>query len=300
VATGVALLAATVVLSAVYSRARADLDGSNLVMGLAATIGLLGVAAAAWFLVTDHDRRDDLVAWPGAFGAVAAGLMVAVLMDDSGATGYVAGLVILAFAVGGYLLVRRGAFVVASIFGLLVFYLAILDDLFDATDVGGDNFGVTIGAAMLVFTILVTIGGWFLPRTRVLSAVVAGVIAVVSNAGVLFGLMIAAELARAFGGGFEVDGSPVRAGDFDRYDNDAWWLLVFSMLLVTGWAYLAYATGHVGFPLLMVAMSASVVPLVTMVLAAEHPTWWSVVVGVLGGLALVAAGLRATGRLRLG
>ena len=47
VALGVALLAAAVVLSALWSRMTDDLDRSNFTVGLLATLGLLGVAAAS-------------------------------------------------------------------------------------------------------------------------------------------------------------------------------------------------------------------------------------------------------------
>ena len=70
------------------------------------------------------------------------------------------------------------------------------------------------------------------------------------------------------------------------------------LVLVAVWAYLTYVTGHVGFPLLMAAMCASVIPLVTAVIAVEHPTWWEVVVGAVGGGALVLAGIRARGSRR--
>jgi hypothetical protein len=298
VAVGVALLSATVVMASFYSRVGEDLDGSNFVMGIAGTLGLLGVAVAAHVLVADPTRKSELVAWPGAFGAIGAGLMVAVLMEDHALTGYVAGgLVVALSAAGYYLLVRRGAFVVSTIVGLLAVYLSVFDDLFDAGDLDGDNVGIILGAAVLVFALMVTIAGWFLPETRVLSAVVVGVIAVVSNAGVLAGLAIAATFARAFGG-FDGSGSP--QAELEPYTNDAWFVLAFSLVLVAGWAYLTYVTGHVGFPLLMAAMCASVIPLVTAVLGVEHPTWWEVVVGLLGGGVLLLAGFRAMGPRRTG
>jgi hypothetical protein len=312
VGLGVALLSATVVMSTVYARADGDLDGSNFVLGVAGALGLLGIALGARRLVRDEARASELMAWPGAFGAVAAGLMVGVLMDDHALTGYVAGgLVVALSAAGYYVLVRRGAFVVSTILGLLVVYTSVVDDLFDVTDFfeESDNPGIIVGAVVLVFAGLVTAAGWVLPETRVLSAVVVGVIAVVSNAGLLVGLALVASFTRAFGGGFtEFDSgsdSGVGSNGFDSemtivmdepstpYDNDAWAVLVFSLLLVALWAYLTYATGHVGFPLLMAAMCASVIPLVTTVIAVEHPTWWEVVVGLLGGAVLVVAVFRA-------
>ena len=83
----------------------------------------------------DEAKASELMAWPGAFGAVAAGLMVGVLMDDHALTGYVAGGVVVALSAAGYyLLVRRGAFVVSTILGLLVVYTSVVNDIFDAID----------------------------------------------------------------------------------------------------------------------------------------------------------------------
>lgn len=300
IAVGVALLSATVVMATTYSRVGGDLDASNFIMGLAATVGLLGIAGAARILVRDQVRSSELMAWPGAFGAVAAGLMVAVLMDDHALTGYFAGGVVLVLsATGYYLLVRRGAFVVSAILGVFAVYTALFSDIFDATDIEGDNPGVIVGAGVLGFALLVTAAGWLLPETRVLSSVVVGVIAVLSNASILVGLALVAMFARAFGAGFtglEGDGNGVvESQSTNAYSNDAWLVLGFSLLLVAGWAYLTYVTGHVAFPLLMAAMCASVIPLVTVVVAAGRPTWWEVVVGLVGGAVLVLAAGRAMG-----
>lgn len=232
--------------------------------------------------------------------------MVGVLMDDHTLTGYVAGGAVVAVSSAGYyLLVRRGAFVVSTVLGLLVVYAAVFDDIVGA-DLDGDNPGVLVGAAVLVFAVMVTIAGWFLPETQVLSAAVAGAIAVVSNAGVLAGLAVVATFTRAFGGGFtefEGEGNGYASepdGNLDPYNNDAWLVLVFSLLLVAGWAYLTWRTGHVVFPLLMATMCATVIPLVTAVIAVEHPTWWEVVVGLVGGGVLLLAGFRALGPRRSG
>ena len=45
IALGVALLSATVVMAAFYSRVDNDLDKSNFAMGVAGSLGLLGIAA---------------------------------------------------------------------------------------------------------------------------------------------------------------------------------------------------------------------------------------------------------------
>lgn len=287
VAAGVALLSAAVALSTFYTRDRGDIDWSNYTMGLLATLALLGISGAAWVLARDRDASTDLVAWPGAFGAVSVGLMLAIALDENHATAYVAGLAVVALSVGGYLLVRRDAFVTTAIGGLLVVYLRLCDDLFDFGD-GGDNVAISLSAALFVFTVLVTVAGWWLP-SRALSGVLVGVIAVVGNAGILAALGVVASFQAAFSG--FPGGAPVRAKRFDQYDNDVWFILVFALLLIAGWGVAAYLSGHVGFRLLIVAMSVSVVPLATVVLAIQHPTWWEVVVGAIGGLLLVGAGL---------
>lgn len=292
VAAGVALLATVAVLSAFYSRAHHHLDWSNYAMGLLATLGLLGVAAVGWLLARERDGSSDLVAWPGAFGAVAVGLMLVVALDDNAATAYVAGLAVVGLSVGGYLLVRRDAFVTTAIGGLFVVYLQLCDDLFDFSD-GGDNVATALSAALLVFTVLVTVAGWWLP-SRVLSGVLVGILAVAGNAAILTALGVVATFQVAL----DFHSGPEPAKRFDEYDNDVWFILVFALLLVIGWAVAAYLTGHVGFRLLIVAMSVSVVPVSTVVLAVQHPTWWEVVIGALGGLLLVAVSLSALGRSR--
>jgi hypothetical protein len=294
VAVGVALLMTVVVLSAFYTRKRDHIDWSNYTMGLLATLGLLGVAAAGcWLVARDRHRSTDLVAWPGAFGAVAVGLMLVVALDDSGATAYVAGLAVVALAAGGYLLVRRDAFVTAAIGGLFVVYLQLCDDLFDFGD-GGDNVAISISAALFVFTVLVTLAGWWLP-SRVLSGVLVGVLAVVGNVVILVTLGVAATFQAAFG---LSNGRPTGVKRFDEYDNDVWFILVFALVLVAGWALAAYLTDHVGFRLLIVAMCVTVVPISAVVLAVQHPTWWEVVTGGLGGLLLVSVVLSVHRRPR--
>jgi hypothetical protein len=296
VACGVALLATGVVLSTFYSRARDDLDWSNYLMGLLSTVGLLGVAAGAWVLTRDRSaaHTPDLVAWPGAFGSVAAGLMIAVALDNSSATGYVAGLVVVALSAGGYLLTRRDPFAVTAIAGLFVVYANLCDDVLDFGG-GGNNAATSLSAALLVFTVLVTAAGWLLP-SRALIGVVVGVVSVVGNAVLLAGLGVAASLEAAFSG-FDPS-APTQRMRVDTYDNDVWFILVFALLQIVGWALCAYLHDHVGFRLLIVAMAVSVVPTATVVLAIQHPTWWEVVVGGFGGLILLAVGFRALGRSR--
>ncbi len=191
VALGVALLATVVSLSTAYSRKDGDLDWSNYTVGLLATAGLLAVAGCAWQLVREPARRDSLVAWPGAFGAVAVGLMIGLAMDDDDLSGYVAGLAVVALSVAGYALVRRGAFVVSAIAGLLVAWLNVFDDTVGLDGSDGDDLGLTISAAITLFVLLVTAIGWFLP-TRDLSGVVVGTLAVAGHLVLLVVLVLVA------------------------------------------------------------------------------------------------------------
>ena len=293
VAVGSGLVAVAVVLSTIYSRGKQDLDWSNFSMGILATLGLLGVAGAAHLLVRDPERQANLMAWPGAFGAISAGLMIAVAMDYNDAGWYVAGLVIAALSVGGYYLVRRGALVLSTIAGLLVLYVNLFDDVF-GVDGDGDNFGMLATAAILLFAAAVTVVGWYLP-TRNLSGIVVGAAAVAANLVVLYALYLVGIFS-AFSDGydesFENGGRPAR---FDGYDNDVWVILLVSLVLCAGWAWCNWQTGHVGYRLLIVANLLSVIPVATIVLAVEHPTYWEAVAGAVGAAVLAFVGLRTIG-----
>ncbi len=301
VALGVGLLATAVVVSTLYTRDRGFLDGTNFAMGVLASLALLGVAAAGWVLDRARDRETDLVAWPGAFGVVGVGLMIGVLMDDNQATAYVVGLVVAALAAGGYLLTRRSPFVLVAVAGLSAFYSQAIEDIFDLGE-GGDNAAAGASAALLVFTIAVTVAAWWLPE-RVLVGVTVGAVAVLGNAVLLIGLGVLAAVQTAFSA-FEMpeltfDDLEEGSGDlsafqperFDAYDNDVWTIVAFTMLLVIGWAACALLTRAVGYRLLVVAGLALVVPVAPLALSADHPTYWELVFAVLGGavLAMVLA-----------
>jgi hypothetical protein len=301
VALGVALLSTAVVLSTFYTRFKDHLDGSNYVVGLVATAGLLAIAAAAvagLVVPRESDTTTDLVAWPGAFGALGVGLMIGVGLDDSAATEYVAGLAVLLISVAGYVLVRRAPFVVTAIVGFFVVYAQLLDDVIgfgDDDDVGA----IWLAVALAVFAVLVTAAGWLLP-TRALSGVVAGAVTVVGFASLTGVLAIASTLQAALGPMFDTSGSyaDYQGGGSGRgdYDNDTWVILALALLLMVGWALCAAVTGHVGFRLLVVAMAVSVTPLATVVLRADHPTWWGVVLGAVGGGLLLAVMVRGRDR----
>jgi hypothetical protein len=294
IAVGVALLATAVVLSNVYSRKDGDLDWTNYLVGLIATAALLGAAAAA------RTRRgwigpDDLVGWPGAAGILGVGSMVGIALDDAGGTPYVVGLVVLGLAtVAYYVADQHWAFVLTGIGGLAVFYAKGVDDLFDAADLDGDNTGMVISLALLVFAAVVTGVTWFLPE-RVLGGVVAGAVAVFGHFVLLVGLTVGLFFQTTFVT-YSGDADPAPAR-IDTFDNDVWVVLLVALVLAGGWAWLALQTGHVGFRVLIVGICVSVVPMATVVLAVEHPSWWSAVVGVLGtGVlgALVLRGVRGS------
>jgi len=292
VALGVALLATVVSLSTAYSRKDGDLDWSNYTVGLLATAGLLAVVGCAWQLVREPARRDALVAWPGAFGAVAVGLMIGLAMDDDDLSGYVAGLAVVALSVGGYALVRRGAFVVSAIAGLLVAWLNLFDDSVGLEGTDGDDLGLTISAAITLFVLLVTAIGWFLP-TRDLSGVVVGALAVAGHLVLLVVLVLVAVFLGALSSLGEDDGGPSTS----PYHDDAWFVLGATALLVTLWLLASWLTGHAGFRVLAVAMPVLNVPLATLVLAVDHPTWWGALLGLAGGAVLGAVAVRTVGGL---
>jgi hypothetical protein len=278
VTLGVGLLFATVLLGCFRARDHQHLDWSNLLIGLAATVALLGSAAASHWLLPDTDRAGATFTWPGAFGAASAGLVLGVGIDKGWAA-YPAGLVVVALSVLGYLVVARPAFVVSAIAGLLVAYLQLTNDVFDIFDADhlADHVGLVVGAVLLVFVLLVTGAGWFLP-TRVYSGVVVGAVAVVGYATTLLGLTVA--------GVFVVVLDDRTARRNSQFDDDIWWIIAFSIVLVALWLCAAWVTGHAGFRLLVVAMLASVVVLGTTALAIEHPTWWGLGLGVAGAAAL--------------
>ena len=282
VAAGVALLAAAVVLSGVYTRKDGDIDWTNYLVGIAATLVLLGIAAAS--LVRLRIRPDeDLVSWPGALGIVGVGSMLGIALDDADFSAYVVGIVVLALSSGAYLICRSWPFVLTAIAGFAAVYAQFFDDVFDATDLEGDNLGMVLSIALLVFAVLVTGATWLLPE-RVLGGVVAGIVAAVGNLLVLVGLTIAVALTDTFRS-IDLD-DPLEAGSppgrLDTYDNDVYVVLVAALVLVAGWAWCGWQTGHVGFRILIVGTCASVVPLATVTLAVEHPSWWGAVAGVLG------------------
>ena len=302
-AFGVALLFAAVILSSNFSRDHGDLDVSNFVMGVLATLALLAIATGARLLAPDSEARSALVSWPGAAGALGAGLVLDALITNDTASTYTASLVALAIAIVGYLVTRAAAFVLAVLVAAVPFYGQLFDDVV-GFDVSADNGFMVLGAAVLVFVLLATAAGWLLPRTRVLTAMVVGVGGLAAMAGLLLGIGVFRSLSGLFtgGAGFSFGGSgkglDVGPGSVhgDPFENDAYLILLYCVVLVVLWTGCALATGHVGFRLLVLATPAVIVPLAAMALLTRHPTWWEVVAAGLGGLVLLAVGARNVNR----
>lgn len=295
IAVGVGLVGATIGIASGFSRQESDLDWSNFALGVIGSVGLLAVAAVALLLVKDDQRKANLAALPGAVGAIGIGTMLGVLLDDNPATGYVAGAVTAALAAGGYLVVRRGAFVIAAILGLLVLFISLVGDIVDLTDTEGDSTALALSAAILVFTIAITAGGWFLP-TRHLSGVFVGSLAVAAYITLMIVITVIAAFQRAFSG-LSLDGASDPRPDPDRYNDDIYLTLLFAAILVAGWAVCTVLSDHVGYRVLMLLMVSTVVPLAVAALAVDHPSYWSLGAGVVGAVVLGLAGLRALGVL---
>lgn len=295
IAIGVGLLGATIGFASGYSRQDSDLDWSNYLLGIAASLALVGGAAGAFVLVKDDVRKRNLAAWPGAIGAIGVGMMLVIGLDDNPANGYVSGFVTAGLAGGGYYLIRRGAFVIAAIIGLLQLYVALVDDLVDLTDTEGDSTALTVTAAVLIFAIVITAAGWKLP-TRDLGGVFVGAFTVIAFTAVLSWVVIRVIVERAFAGfSTSLEESPSAGPDPDRFHDDVYLILLFAVILIAGWAVCSLLSGHVGYRILIVLMISSVVPLATAALAVEHPSWWSAGTAVIGAISLGVVGLRAFG-----
>lgn len=283
---GSALVAAAVVISGLRTRGQGDIDWSNYAMGILGTLALIGFAAGAYYLV-EGDPRTDLVAWPGAMGAVGAGTVIGVGWDNNGdAETYVVGLLISVLAVAGFWYARHPAWVVAALIGLSILYVQVFDDVLGFGDFEDDNGVMTTSIAVFIFMVAVTLGGWYFPATRDISGVLVGALAVFAQLMILAGLGIGTAIAGAFSSGVRRD---------DRFDNDIWVMLFITLLMIAVWAWANWQSGHPGYRILIAAAIISIVPAATMVLAVHHPTYWEGVLGLAGAALLGYIGLGAIG-----
>lgn len=291
VAVGVALVATAIGLSTAYSRAGSGIDWSNYLIGVIGTFGLLAVAAGGYLRVSDEDKSANLIGWPGAIGVAGAGAMIAVALNDDTASPYVAGVLTVLLAAGGYVMSRAGAYLIVGIVAGFVVYVKLVDDVFDFTEGDGDNAIMEIALTLVVFAVAVTAGGWFLPKTRELTGIFVGAFTVVGLTMTISVVMWVVLLSMMSGFG------PGAGPQLKEFKNDIWVVLILSVLLTIGWAVCAWLTGHVGYRVLVLVMPVVMIPLGTAVLRAEHPSWWGLVFGLIGGGVLVVAGLRGIGKL---
>lgn len=307
VAFGAGLLGAAVVIAGLRSRSGDDgLDWSNYGVGLGATAVLLVIAilGALAGRRTGGRAREEVVTWPGVVGILATGLMIAVGIDRGESwVAYLVGGVMVALAVIGYVAARRAAFVVVAILGLALVYGVAFDDLL-ADSIGDDHPQVTTGALVVVFVVAVTVVGWALP-SRAVSGVVVGVCGLVGILGILASFAVLRFLGGIFGGMGSMFGrGPSGTRDFASAtslslgfeESDVWWVVALGGILAVLWALAAVVSGHSGFSVLAIAMPALGVPLASVALAAEHPTWWAASTATAGGVLLL--GGVALARLR--
>ncbi len=296
IAVGTGLFGAAIAVATRYSRQRSDLDWSNYAIGLLATLALFGVAAGTLVIVKDDVRKRNLAAWPGAVGAIGAALMIGIGLDDNPATGYVAGAVAALVSAVGYYLIQRAAFVISAILGLGAVFASLVDDIVDVGDLQSASTPLVVAAAVLVFAVVVTAAGWKLPD-RDTAGVFVGALTVVAYATILAAVTFVLSIQRQFAGfGMSFDGErPAGVPDPKRFHDDIYLIVLFSAILIAGWAVCSVLSGHIGYRVLIVLMVASVVPLAVAGLAAEHPSWWGTGAAVLGAVALGAVGLRAIG-----
>lgn len=317
VALGTTLLSAAVTLALWWSRPDSDLKWSAYGPGLGAALGLVVVALAAWKIVGDPERRANLIAWPGAAGAVSIGLMIGVGMDDIDGTGYVVGAVILVLSVLGHLITPRPPFLFSALLGLLMLYLKAVQDIFgEALDIDelGNNDGMIAAVATVLFVVVVTVlGRRYLPGGEMLGVVV-GLVGTVALTAIAIGLGVVSFFLEMFGpmtfegssGSDSSDGSGnavvARSDDAgisgDTFHNDLWVLLACGAALIGFWLWLAWRDGPVGYRVLALTTGAVLVPVVSVALGTEHPGRWVAVALAGGAVTFVAVLSRAVIRSR--
>lgn len=311
IALGTGLFGAAVLIAVYSGRSDDGLDWFVYGVGLAAAIGLLGVAVLAWRIVADPERRAHLISWPGAAGAASVGAMVTVGLDDATGTAYYAGGAILLLSVLGHLIAPRPPFVLTGIIALAWLYIESFEDVFsDWLDFDGldfaENLGMVVIAAIVLFTVLVTdFSRRFLP-SRDFGGIVVGVMAVAATTVTGISLGVYGAFVSLFAGFPTMDESDLESDPSlglsfgepdlpaaDVFENDLWFLLAAGALLVGYWLWLAIRGGHVGYRVLAAVQSALLVPVVSGALITERPAVWALVALLLGVVVLGTALVRA-------
>lgn len=296
VALGTGLLGAAVVISAVRSRSDGDLDWSNYGAGLGATAVLLLLALFGSLSGrrVGGRAREEVVTWPGVVGILATAQMIEVGIDkDDTWVAYLIGAVMVVLALIGYVAARRAAFVVVAILGLALVYAALLDDFLP--DSAGDEHPQVLAAVLVAaFVVGVTVLGWALP-SRAVSGVAVGVVGLVGFVAIMASFIVFRYVGTFFGGmPMFMDDEDAGMGEafesgFGFEEADVWWVLAIAGGLTLLWALAAAIANHSGFSILAIAMPALLVPLATVALAVEHPTRWSGLLAVAGGVLLLGS-----------
>ncbi len=284
---GAGLLAGAVLVAAFRSRdnVAGALDLTVYGAGLAGALMLLAFGVGLRVVLRDRPGVSAAAGWPLGLGAVAVGLLLAVGLGAGPATAYVAGLAVLALAVGGHVLAPGAPPAVAAVVGVLVVYLQGIEDAVDDTVL---NTGFVLHAvATLVFVVSGTVVSHLATRARTAVALVVGAGGLV----VLVGLLVLSAGTRTFQ---QVEYNPT-TGALDRlsYTDDVVAVLVATGVLVAGWMLLDQVSQGPGFRVLVVTATVTVLPAAATALEVGSPTTWALVTGVLGGALLVAAGVRS-------
>lgn len=298
-AIGAGLAGAAVVISALRSRSDGDLDWSIFGVGIGATavllvIALLGALAAR---KVGGRAREDVVTWPGVVGILGTAVLLNVGIDSSeNWMGYLTGAILVVLAAIGYLAARRAAFVVVAILGLVILYALAFDD-FVADSISDDHPQVVFAVLVAVFVVAVTLLGWALP-SRAVSGVVVGVAGLAGYVGIMASFVLSRYLGEFFGsmipmgdlgGAGLADGAMAGTFEVSFEEADVWWVLALAAVLTALWALAAAVSNHSGFSILAIAAPATLVPLASVALAVEHPTWWAAALAASGGVLLLGA-----------
>ncbi len=233
---------------------------------LGATVVLLAAAGAVDLLDRGMAERTRLASGLAGLGAVGAGLSVDAGFSDHGGSGYVAGLLILAVSVAGYVVLRGSALAATAVLGGLVALATALLDGFDGLGSG------TVDCIVLVlYGAAVVAAGWVLPSRNV-TGVLGGVVALV---GVFVGLLTAGLTVVVSGLGLG------GAAPQDR-DRDIAIAMVIGFVVIAALFGLNAVTRHAGYAILGV-FGAVTIPVVSLFsFASGSGLRWGTIVAAIG------------------
>lgn len=300
VTLGTGLVGAVVLLSTLRTRANGSLDGSNFVLGLVGALGLLAVAVAAYLLAQDHERRTVLMAYPGAAGAGAVALIWLAAANFNTVSEWLAGLLTLVLAAGGFWFTRQVPYIVAGVSGAAFFYAKLVFQLtgLSGSAISGNNIPshilIWVSLAIWIGVAIVTAVAWFLPGRHIV-AVWIGALGLAGNVLAIFVLFVVISvfnaLVTSFTGGHST--SPLKV-----YTNgDVVVTMIFGAIAIAAWCFLYLLSGVAGYRVLIVAGAAYIPATSALAMLTAHPSVWELVLGILGGGVLVGIlGMGLVGR----